>query len=91
MTNKEKFAEKLGIDVSEFEIPKVSKTEIIEAQVLFTAIMTDTLLDEEEWNEKNNRTNKGKLWQRFVFFETNSTNVREKQNHKRGIWLHNFR
>lgn len=47
MTINERLAELNGIDVKETEIPEVTREERTEAQALFTAIMTDTLLEED--------------------------------------------
>ena len=38
--------EELGLTVEEFEPKKVSQLDEIEAQVLYTAMMTDTLIEE---------------------------------------------
>ena len=48
MTEKEKLAEFLGIDADAFEMPPVTRQERTEAQALYTAIMTDTLIEEDE-------------------------------------------
>lgn len=39
---------KLGLNVDDFEPRKVDPLDAIEAQVLFTALMTDTLIEEDE-------------------------------------------
>lgn len=47
MTDKElEMIEKLGLDVKDFEPKEVSQLDMIEAQVLYTALMTDTLIEE---------------------------------------------
>lgn len=47
MTEKElEMIEKLGLDVKDFEPQEVSHLDMIEAQVLYTALMTDTLIEE---------------------------------------------
>lgn len=51
MTTIEKFCAKLGLRLSDFEIPPVTKAEKTEAQALYTAIMTDTLIEEDEADE----------------------------------------
>lgn len=38
---------KMGLNPEDFEPKKVSQMDVIEAQVLYTALMTDTLLEEE--------------------------------------------
>lgn len=48
MSNKERFADFLGIDENLFEKPEISQADHIEAQALYTALMTDTLLEEED-------------------------------------------
>lgn len=47
MSNKKSFAELLEIDEKLFDIPEISQADRIEAQALYTALMTDTLLEEE--------------------------------------------
>lgn len=48
MTEVEKrMIEKLGLNVADFEPKKVDPLDVIEAQVLYTALMTDTLIEEE--------------------------------------------
>jgi len=46
MTTIEKFAQFLDIPVESFEKPAITKEERTEAQALYTAAMTDTLLPE---------------------------------------------
>lgn len=48
MTTKEKLAQYLDVPVTDFEKPEVTKAEKTEAQALYTAILTDTLLEEDE-------------------------------------------
>lgn len=48
MTDKQKERiEKLGLNVEDFEPKKVDPLDVIEAQVLYTALMTDTLIEED--------------------------------------------
>lgn len=47
MNNKEKLAHFLGIDEKLFDLPEISQADRIEAQALYTALMTDTLLEED--------------------------------------------
>jgi len=51
MTTIEKFAQFLDIPVESFEKPAITKEERTEAQALYTAIMTDTLIEEDEADE----------------------------------------
>lgn len=47
MTDTEKkMMEKLGLSEEDFKPAEVNPIDIIEAQVLYTALMTDTLLEE---------------------------------------------
>ena len=46
MTSKEKLIEKLGLTQADFEPPKATQIDRVEAQTLFTALMTDTLIGE---------------------------------------------
>ena len=48
MTVIEKLAAHLGIDADAFEMPSITRQERTEAQALYTAIMTDTLIGEIE-------------------------------------------
>lgn len=48
MTLEERFAQKLEIEAEAFSIPEVTREERTEAQALYTAIMTDTVLEDEE-------------------------------------------
>ena len=48
MTVIEKLARFLGITPDAFEIPSVTRQERTEAQALYTAIMTDTLIGEDD-------------------------------------------
>ena len=48
MTGIEKLARFLGITPDAFEIPPITRQERTEAQALYTAIMTDTLIGEDE-------------------------------------------
>lgn len=43
-----KMAEKLGLSTEDFQSKKATKVDELEAQVLYTALMTDTLIGEEE-------------------------------------------
>lgn len=47
MTTKEKLAQYLDVPVTDFEKPEITKAEKTEAQALYTAIMTDTLIEDE--------------------------------------------
>lgn len=51
MTTIEKLAAFLGIEAKDFTIPPVTREEKTEAQALYTAIMTDTLIEEDAANE----------------------------------------
>lgn len=43
-----KMVEKLGLSQEDFQPKKATKVDELEAQVLYTALMTDTLIGEEE-------------------------------------------
>lgn len=43
-----KMAEKLGLSSEDFEKPTVTEQDKIMAQVLYTALMTDTLIEESD-------------------------------------------
>lgn len=45
-----KMAEKLGLTKDNFEKPTVTEQDKIMAQVLYTALMTDTLIEESDDN-----------------------------------------
>lgn len=48
MTDKQKERiKKLGLNVEDFEPKNVDPLDVIEAQVLYTALMTDTLIEED--------------------------------------------
>ena len=48
MTDREKeLIEKAGLDIEGFEIPEVTQADRTEAQALYTAMMTDTLIEED--------------------------------------------
>lgn len=49
--NNRKLAAFLGVDKKDFTIPPVTREEKTEAQALYTAIMTDTLIEEDTANE----------------------------------------
>lgn len=40
--------EKAGLDIKDFEPAEILQIDRIEAQTLYTALMTDTMLEEEE-------------------------------------------
>ena len=46
----EKMAEKLGLSAEDFQPKKATKVDELEAQVLYTALMTDTLIEEDNEN-----------------------------------------
>lgn len=49
MTDLQKeMAEKLGLSQEDFQPKKATKVDELEAQVLYTALMTDTLIGEDE-------------------------------------------
>lgn len=51
MTNLQKeMAEKLGLSTEDFHPKKATKVDKLEAQVLYTALMTDTLIEESDDN-----------------------------------------
>lgn len=41
-----KMADKLGLSTEDFQLKKTTKVDELEAQVLYTALMTDTLIEE---------------------------------------------
>lgn len=43
-----KMAEKLGLSQEDFQPKKATKVDELEAQVLYTALMTDTLIGEDK-------------------------------------------
>ena len=43
-----KMADKLGLSLEDFQPKKVTKVDELEAQVLYTALMTDTLIEESD-------------------------------------------
>jgi hypothetical protein len=43
-----KMAEKLGLSTEDFQPKKATKVDELEAQVLYTALMTDTLIEEDK-------------------------------------------
>lgn len=45
-----KMAEKLGLSSEDFQTKKATKVDELEAQVLYTALMTDTLIEEDKDN-----------------------------------------
>lgn len=45
-----KMADKLGLSTEDFQPKKVTKIDELEAQVLYTALMTDTLIEEGKEN-----------------------------------------
>lgn len=45
-----KMADKLGLSTEDFEKPTVTEQDKIMAQVLYTALMTDTLIKESDDN-----------------------------------------
>lgn len=45
-----KMAEKLGLSTEDFQPKKATKVDELEAQVLYTALMTDTLIEESDDN-----------------------------------------
>lgn len=45
-----KMAEKLGLSTEDFQPKKATKVDELEAQVLYTALMTDTLIEEDKDN-----------------------------------------
>ena len=45
-----KMAEKLGLSTEDFQPKKSTKVDELEAQVLYTALMTDTLIEEGKEN-----------------------------------------
>lgn len=45
-----KMAEKLGLSQEDFHPKKTTKVDELEAQVLYTALMTDTLIEESDDN-----------------------------------------
>lgn len=49
----EQYGEQYDATAKDFEIPKVKQTDRIEAQTIWTALMTDTLLPEETEEEQN--------------------------------------
>lgn len=51
MTNlQQKMADKLGLTSDDFQPKKATKVDELEAQVLYTALMTDTLIEESDDN-----------------------------------------
>ena len=51
MTNlQKKMADKLGLSTEDFQQKKATKVDELEAQVLYTALMTDTLIEESDDN-----------------------------------------
>lgn len=45
-----KMVEKLGLSQEDFQPKKATKVDELEAQVLYTALMTDTLIEESDDN-----------------------------------------
>lgn len=45
-----KMADKLGLTPDDFQLKKATKVDELEAQVLYTALMTDTLIEEDNDN-----------------------------------------
>lgn len=45
-----KMADKLGLSTEDFQPKKATKVDKLEAQVLYTALMTDTLIEEDNEN-----------------------------------------
>lgn len=45
-----KMADKLGLTPDDFQSKKATKVDELEAQVLYTALMTDTLIEESDDN-----------------------------------------
>ena len=45
-----KMADKLGLTPDDFQPKKATKVDELEAQVLYTALMTDTLIEESDDN-----------------------------------------
>ena len=45
-----KMVEKLGLSQGDFQPKKATKVDELEAQVLYTALMTDTLIEESDDN-----------------------------------------
>ena len=49
MTNLQKeMADKLGLSTEDFQPKKATNVDELEAQVLYTALMTDTLIEEDK-------------------------------------------
>lgn len=51
-----KMAEKLGLSTEDFQPKKATKVDELEAQVLYTALMTDTLIEESDDNVQKSQT-----------------------------------
>ena len=51
-----KMAEKLGLSSEDFEKPTVTEQDKIMAQVLYTALMTDTLIEEGKEDVQESQT-----------------------------------
>lgn len=45
-----KMVESMGLSTEDFQPKKVTKVDELEAQVLYTALMTDTLIEESDDN-----------------------------------------
>lgn len=51
-----KMADKLGLTPDDFQPKKATKVDELEAQVLYTALMTDTLIEEGKENVQKSQT-----------------------------------
>ena len=51
-----KMADKLGLTPDDFQLKKATKVDELEAQVLYTALMTDTLIEESDDNVQKSQT-----------------------------------
>lgn len=51
-----KMADKLGLTPDDFQPKKATKVDELEAQVLYTALMTDTLIEESDDNVQKSQT-----------------------------------